>query len=128
MDNNVNKPNNGDIEEKLNDVRQGVTDADATGLIAGEQLITQAETILPIAQRVGLPSDDLHNALPDDHAAHGTIDALNAELSSERPDAAAIQQHVGTLRALPELRDRIALWWEDSRVQRFVADLGQIGI
>ena len=31
------------------DVREAVTSADVTGLIAGEELITQAETILPTA-------------------------------------------------------------------------------
>ena len=126
MDNDMNKPRN--VEDRINDVREGVTDADATGLIASEQLITQAETILPVLQRPTLPSDELHDSLPQEHAAHGTIDALHAELSAERPNAAAIQQHVVTLRGFPELRDRIALWWEDPRVQRFVADVGQIGI
>jgi hypothetical protein len=119
------------MEKEMNgidSIREGITDADATGLIAGEQLITQAETILPVAQPVTLPSDELHNALPHDHAAHGTIDKLHAELTSERPNAAAIQEHAGTLRAFPELRDRFVTWWEDPRVQRFVSDLGQIGI
>lgn len=128
MENETNQSHARDIEDRIDNVRDGVTDADATGLIAGEQLITQAETILPVAQRVPLPSDDLHNALPQDHAAHGTIDALDAELSADRPNAAAIQQHAGTLSALPELRDRFVAWYEDPRVQRFVSDLGQIGI
>lgn len=113
---------------RIENVRDGITDADATGLIAGEQLITQAETILPVAQRFALPSEDLHNALPQDHAGHATIDALNAELTADRPNVAAIQEHVGTLRGLPELRDRVVTWYEDPRVQRFVSDLGQIGI
>ena len=125
MHDDMNKPQN---EKIIDNVRDGVTDADATGLIAGEQLITQAETLLPLGQRVGLPSDDLHDALPQDHAAHDTIDALGAELASDRPNAAAIEQHVGTLRGFPEVRDRIMTWWEDPVVQRFVADLGQIGI
>lgn len=109
-------------------LRDGVTDADATGLIAGEQLITQAETMLPVTQRISLPAEDLHGALPQEHAAHGTIDALDAELASDRPNAAAIQEHVGALRGFPELRDRVVAWYEDPRVQRFVSDLGQIGI
>jgi hypothetical protein len=110
------------------DIRDGVIDADATGLIAGEQLITQAETMLPVTQRFALPSETLHDALPQDHAAHGTIDALDAELTADRPNAAAIAEHVGTLRGFPELRDRIVTWYEDPKVQRFVSDLGQIGI
>jgi hypothetical protein len=39
------KPN---VEERISELREGITDADATGLIAGEELITEAETILPI--------------------------------------------------------------------------------
>jgi len=33
------------------DVREAITDADATGLVAGEELITQAETVLPTSAR-----------------------------------------------------------------------------
>ncbi|MHB8434214.1 MAG: hypothetical protein ACYC8W_00700 [Candidatus Tyrphobacter sp.] len=33
------------------DVREAITDADATGLVAGEELITQAETVLPTVAR-----------------------------------------------------------------------------
>ncbi len=32
-------------------LRAGVESADATGLIAGEELITQAETLLPLEER-----------------------------------------------------------------------------
>ena len=128
MEKETNQPQGSDVERRIDDIREGITDADATGLIAGEQLITQAETLLPVSQRFALPSDELHDALPQEHAAHGTIDALHAELTSNRPNAAAIQEHVGTLSALPELRDRFVTWWEDPRVQRFVSDLGQIGI
>lgn len=39
------------IDERLNDVRDGVESADATGMIAGEELITQAETLLPLLDR-----------------------------------------------------------------------------
>lgn len=124
----TNRSHGNDVEQRIDDIREGVTDADATGLIAGEQLITQAETLLPVSHGVTLPSDELHDALPQEHAAHGTIDALRDELMSDRPNAAAIQEHAGTLRALPELRDRFVTWWEDPRVQRFVSDLGQIGI
>jgi hypothetical protein len=38
-------------EDRENDVRDAVTSADATGLIAGEELITQAETLLPLLDR-----------------------------------------------------------------------------
>jgi len=32
------------------------------------------------------------------------------------------------LRLLPELEAIIVNWWDDPRVQRFFADLGQIGV
>jgi hypothetical protein len=44
-------------EEHENDVREAVTSADATGLIAGEELITQAETLLPLLDRSGNSQD-----------------------------------------------------------------------
>jgi hypothetical protein len=99
--------------------REGVNDADDTGMLAGEELITQA-TLLPL--------QELHEALPDEHGAHETIDRLGDELSSPKPDPNAIQRHVGALRALPELEARIANWWDDPRTQRFISDLGQIGL
>jgi hypothetical protein len=36
------------VEERIDQLRDGVEDADATDMIAGEQLITQAETLLPL--------------------------------------------------------------------------------
>lgn len=45
---NAHKPS---AEERKRDIREEVTDADATGLVAGEELITEAETILPLLQR-----------------------------------------------------------------------------
>jgi hypothetical protein len=35
-------------DDPIDDVREAVISADATGLIAGEELITEAETLLPI--------------------------------------------------------------------------------
>ncbi|HLX25422.1 MAG TPA: hypothetical protein VKR05_00400 [Candidatus Cybelea sp.] len=103
--------------------REGVTDADATGLIAGEQLITEAETLLPI-----LPREELHAALPEEHTAHSAIDQLHAELTKTAPDAQTIHAHVGRLRSLPQLEAAIANWWDDPKTQRFIANLGQIGL
>lgn len=34
-------------EERIQELREAVTSADATGLVAGEELITKAETELP---------------------------------------------------------------------------------
>jgi hypothetical protein len=47
MDKEHRKTDKPDIEERISELREGITDADATGLIAGEELITEAETILP---------------------------------------------------------------------------------
>lgn len=40
-------------EERKTDLRQAVTSADATGLVAGEELITKAETVLPPEKPTG---------------------------------------------------------------------------
>ena len=45
-------------EERENDVREAVTSADGTGLIAGEELITQAETLLPLLDRSAGSQDE----------------------------------------------------------------------
>jgi hypothetical protein len=108
---------NVDREEKR---REGVDAADDTGLLAGEELITRAETMLPI--------DELHDALPEGHAAHEAIDQLHAELRGPAPNAQAIAGHVRRLRALPEIEAKIVNWWDDPKTQRFIANLGQIGL
>jgi hypothetical protein len=106
--------------------REAVTDADATGLIAGEQLITEAETLLPT--RLALPRQDLHAALPEGHPAHATIDQLHGEIERPTPNVASIHEHVSSLRALPQIEATIVNWWDDPKTQRFIADLGQIGL
>jgi len=114
------------MDEKK-DVRDGVLDADATGLIAGEELITEAETMLPLL-RPTLPREDLHAALPPGHAAHATIDKLHGELERSAPDRRSIEAHVGRLRSVPELEAGIATWWESPPTQRFISNLSQIGL
>jgi hypothetical protein len=102
---------------------------DDTGLVAGEELITEAETLLPLARlETTLPRRHLHAALPHGHAAHATIDELHAEVAKPSPDPRAMARHVGALRALPELEAIVANWWDDPKTQRIVADLGQIGL
>jgi hypothetical protein len=86
--------------------REAITDADATGLIAGEKLITEAETLRPL--------------LPHQH--------LRAEIESAAPNRQTIEGHVRTLRALPELEAAVANWWDDPKTQRFIAYLSQIGL
>jgi hypothetical protein len=106
--------------------RDGIEDADDTGMIAGERLITQAETFLPLG--AGLPHEELHAALPHGHPAHETIDRLHAEVSGTSPNAAKIREHVGALGALPEVRARLMNWFEDSRTQAFIAAVDRIGL
>jgi hypothetical protein len=45
------KHNHESKPDKEDDRRDAVTSADATGMIAGEELITEAETILPISPK-----------------------------------------------------------------------------
>lgn len=108
------------------DDREGVTSADDTGLIAGEELITEAETMLPLERP--LPRDDLHAALPEGHAAHAQIDRLHDELSASSPNRRAIETHVDGLRSIPQLEATVANWWDEPSTQRFIANLSQIGL
>lgn len=116
-----------DIETRIAGLREGVTSADATGMIADEEVITQAETLLPLA-RPTLPREDLHAALPAGHDAHEAIDRLHAEVESSQPKRAAIEAHANQLRAVPELEAIVANWWESPSTQRFVWNLSQIGL
>ena len=116
-----------EMEDRLDKLRDGIDDADATGLVAGEELITQAQTLLPLA-RPALPRDDLHAALAGDHDAHDTIDRLHAEIAAPKPNRRSIEGHVARLRALPELEAIVTNWWEAPTTQRFIANLGQIGL
>lgn len=111
-----------DREDRREALRKEVTDADDTGMIANEELIAQVET------RPVVPHEDLHAALPSGHPGHATIDKLHAEMRSPSPDRRKIEAHVGRLRGIPELETAIVAWWERPAVQRFVSDLGQIGL
>ena len=104
----------------MDQIREGVDAADATGLVSGEELITQAETLLPLRA--------LHSALPEGHEAHAAIDDLHAAIASGSSDSQSIERHVGRLRALPELEAIVANWWDDPKTQRIIAGLGQIGL
>jgi len=115
--------------DKRADLRKDVEDADDTGMVAGEELITQAETMLPLLRdQAVLPREDLHAALPEGHDAHATIDELHDELHKPRPDTQTIERHVGRLRALPEIEAIVVNWWDSPRTQRFFGILGQIGV
>jgi hypothetical protein len=39
-----------EVEDRIGQLREGIEDADATNMIAGEELITQAETLLPLLE------------------------------------------------------------------------------
>ena len=115
------------MNDRSGDLRKEIEDADDTGLVAGEELITQAETLLPL-MRPSVPQEDLHAALPQGHAGHAAIDELHGAVEAEPADPDAIERHVGRLRAIPELEAIVANWWDDPRTQRYVATLGQIGL
>jgi hypothetical protein len=93
------------------ELREEVTAADATGMIADEALIAR-----------------LHSALPPEHAAHATIDALHSEARRHSPNRASLEKHVSDLRLLPELEAIVVNWWDSPRTQRIIADLNQIGL
>lgn len=117
-----------DIEDRIADLREGVTGADATGMVAGEEAIAAAETLLPL-EPLPVPSDEMHAALSDaSHPAHATIDRLHEEVRRANPDRAEIEGHVAQLRALPEVEATIANWWDSPTTQRFLWNLSQIGL
>jgi len=111
-----------DREDRREALREEVTDADDTGMIANEELIAQVET------RPVVPREDFHSALPPGHPGHATIDKLHAEMRAQSPNRQAIEAHVTHLRGIPELEATIVGWWEKPAVQRFIGDLGQIGL
>ena len=45
-----------------------------------------------------------------------------------RLNRGSVEQHVARLRLLPELEAIVVNWWDDPKVQRFFAGLGQIGV
>ncbi len=129
MDKNRHEFHKPDLEERLGEFRDGVSDADATGMVADEERIAQAEILQPLlVERPPLPHQDLHAALPHGHPAHATIDQLHAEIEGAAPSRGAIETHVSDLRSLPELEAIVANWWDHPNTQRFVWDLNQIGL
>jgi len=107
------------MNDRRDDERREVSAADDTGMFANQELIAAAET---------LPVEDLHGALPDEHPAHAAIDDLHAAVREPKPDARAIERHVGSLRRVPELEATLANWWDAPATQRFISYIGQIGL
>jgi hypothetical protein len=73
------------------------------------------------------PYDELRAALGDDDA-QGSVDALQEELSSPKPDADVVRSHAGVLRAFPELEARIANWFDDPNTQRWIKFITDEGL
>ena len=74
------------------------------------------------------PYDELRAAAGTDPEVARSVDALQAELHSDRPDPEAVQQHAGVLRGIPVLEARIANWWDDPSTQRWVKALSDAGL
>ncbi len=70
-----------------------------------------------------LPVEKLRAAIPAGDDAHAQIDALRRELVSQQPRAAAIKEHVESLREHASLRTLITSWFDDPRTQLFINDL-----
>jgi len=47
------------------------------------------------------PYDELHAALTDDPHAAQSVEALRAQMSAEKPDAASVERQAGVLRGIP---------------------------
>ena len=107
-------------------LQKAVESADDTGMIAEQEQITQAE--LGLAGLTGFPEAEVRAKLPGSHQAHAAVDALQAEVARPNPDRGEIERHVGHLRSFPELEAIVANWWDDPKTQRFVGNLGQIGL
>lgn len=71
------------------------------------------------------PIDELHAAAPE-AATH--IDALHAELKSDRPDPKAIDDHVETLKSHNGVVSLLEKWYLDEKTQAFVAELNGLGL
>jgi uncharacterized small protein (DUF1192 family) len=102
--------------ERNDDLRSAVEAADATGMVANEELL--ATSFPEEAMRAAAPSGE----------SHETIDRLRAELAKPTPSRAALEGHVGRLRSVRELEAIVANWWDSPPVQRIIADLTQIGL
>lgn len=78
-------------------------------------------------QRPELPLQQLHAAADDDQARE-QIDALHAELSKVQPSSDVIATHVDEIRKQPKLVALIENWFDDPRIQTFLADLSSAGL
>ncbi len=102
--------------DKNDDIRKEVEAADATGMVANQELLAS------------FPAQALRSALPRTHSAHESIDRLHAELAKTAPSREALEKHVSALRSVRELEAAIANWWDSPTTQQIVFDLTRIGL
>jgi len=102
--------------DKNKDTREAVEAADATGMVANQELLAS------------FPAEVLRAALPPSHGAHASIDELRSELAKPAPRREALEEHVSALRSVRELEATIANWWDSPTTQQIVYDLTQIGL
>ncbi len=102
--------------DKNEDTREAVEAADATGMVANQELLAS------------FPADALRAAVPPSHGAHKSIDRLQGELVKPTPRREALEEHVNALRSVRELEATIANWWDSPATQQIVYDLTQIGL
>jgi hypothetical protein len=102
--------------DKSSDFREEVEAADATGMVANQELLAT------------FPAEQLREALPASHPARESVDQLQSELAKPRPDRGVLEQHVGALRSVRELEATVANWWDSPTTQQIVFDLTQIGL
>jgi len=102
--------------DKNDDIRKEVEAADATGMVANQELLAT------------FPAEALRDALPPSHGARESVDRLQAELAKPNPRREVLEQHASALRSVRELEATIANWWDSPITQRIIADLTQIGL
>lgn len=89
--------------DKNDDIRKEVEAADATGMVANQELLAS------------FPAEALRGALPPSHGARASIDRLQGELAKPSPSRDTLEQHVRALRSVRELEATIANWWTTRR-------------
>jgi len=80
------------------------------------------------SERPDLPLEALRSAAGEDAGSHAALADFHAELTSDKPDRAALESHAGRLRAIPAIVGPFERWWLNPRVQAFIAELNATGI
>jgi hypothetical protein len=74
------------------------------------------------------PYEELRAALGDQPDGASSVDALQAELAAETPDATRVSAHASRLRSIPVIEARIANWWDDPSTQSWVKAITDSGL